>query len=401
MAAAFSRTLRSLSADRGLGTYVVFGTATFFVASWLAWMLFARMDLFVVSKSARVEIDAVANAVDAPVAGRVISNAMRLGEQVHVGDVLLELDSNRERLQLTETRARRDAIGPQVEALARERATLSSALTSSLGTGRAALERARGLQREAEAAARFSEARVARTRQLRSAGAASELQLLQDTADAAQRRAAVEAATSELTRLTFESRMQGGDRQARLDAIAQQEASLTGTLHTLEALIGSLENEIALRQIRAPVDGTIASTAVLRPGSVVAAGAPVATILPQGHLRMVAECTPADVFGRVRVQQHARARMDGFPWTQFGTVELRVLRVANEVRNGTVRVELAIADPRSTQIPLQHGQPGSVEIAVEHVAPWTLLARSVSSFIHPASEPPAPASPQSGSVHGN
>jgi hypothetical protein len=45
------------------------------------------------------------------------------------------------------------------------------------------------------------------------------------------------------------------------------------------------------------------------------------------------------------------------------------------VRDGSVRVELRIEHDPSSRIPLQHGLPGTVEIAVERATPWTLLMR--------------------------
>jgi membrane fusion protein (multidrug efflux system) len=52
-----------------------------------------------------------------------------------------------------------------------------------------------------------------------------------------------------------------------------------------------------------------------------------------------------------------------------------VAKVASEVRDGAVRVELVIDQVSARRIPLQHGLPGSVEIEVERTTPWTLLMR--------------------------
>jgi hypothetical protein len=54
-------------------------------------------------------------------------------------------------------------------------------------------------------------------------------------------------------------------------------------------------------------------------------------------------------------------------------LERRDVRAPNEVRDGQVRVELAV---RSDAVPsslLQHGLPGTIEIVVDHVSPAALI----------------------------
>jgi hypothetical protein len=68
-------------------------------------------------------------------------------------------------------------------------------------------------------------------------------------------------------------------------------------------------------------------------------------------------------------------RLEGFPWTQFGSVAATVTTVASEVRDGHIRVELALNSPVSSRIPLQHGLPGAVEVQVEKISPASLVLR--------------------------
>jgi membrane fusion protein (multidrug efflux system) len=96
-------------------------------------------------------------------------------------------------------------------------------------------------------------------------------------------------------------------------------------------------------------------------------------IIPAGTLKVVAQFDPAAALGRVHEGQRARVRLDGFPWAQFGTVNATVATVANEVRDGTVRVDLTLlAGP---PVPLQHGLPGKVEVEIEKISPAALLLR--------------------------
>jgi hypothetical protein len=58
-----------------------------------------------------------------------------------------------------------------------------------------------------------------------------------------------------------------------------------------------------------------------------------------------------------------------------------VRRVANEVRDGRVRVELGVDPEGASPIPLQHGLPGNVEVQVERVAPATLVLRAAGKLL--------------------
>jgi membrane fusion protein (multidrug efflux system) len=69
-------------------------------------------------------------------------------------------------------------------------------------------------------------------------------------------------------------------------------------------------------------------------------------------------------------------RLDGYPWTQYGSIEAAVSHVAGEVRDGTVRVELAVSPSVAVSAPLQHGLPGSLEVEVERVSPAALVMRT-------------------------
>jgi len=122
------------------------------------------------------------------------------------------------------------------------------------------------------------------------------------------------------------------------------------------------------------MSGRLGEAVVLRPGAVVQEGARLGAIVPAGRLMAVAQLPPDAALGLIRTGQIATLRLDGFPWIQYGTVNAHVSRVAGEVRDGTVRVELAI-DTAGSKIPLQHGLPGSVEIAVERATPWALILR--------------------------
>ena len=55
--------------------------------------------------------------------------------------------------------------------------------------------------------------------------------------------------------------------------------------------------------------------------------------------------------------------------------------VAQEIRDGKVRVELAINPGASFRGRLEHGMPGTIEVAVEHVTPLALVLRTTGQWM--------------------
>jgi membrane fusion protein (multidrug efflux system) len=98
-------------------------------------------------------------------------------------------------------------------------------------------------------------------------------------------------------------------------------------------------------------------------------------ILPSGKVQVIAEFEPSAAFGKLHPGQHAVLRLQGFPWAQYGTISARVSKVAGEIRDGKVRVELAVVNIPGSRIPIQHGLPGSVEVEVERITPAALILR--------------------------
>src|SRR5690606_18525522 len=106
-------------------------------------------------------------------------------------------------------------------------------------------------------------------------------------------------------------------------------------------------------------------------------------IVPDGALRAVAYFDPAVAAGRIAPGQRARLRLDGFPWTRYGSIPATVARVASEVEAGGLRVEFDVGRGGAPQIPLQHGLPGTGEVQVEHASPLALVLRQAGRLMQP------------------
>jgi membrane fusion protein (multidrug efflux system) len=94
-------------------------------------------------------------------------------------------------------------------------------------------------------------------------------------------------------------------------------------------------------------------------------------------LKVVALFRPSIALGRVRDGQSARVRLEGFPWTQYGSAAATVTNVSGEVRDGQVRVDLALDTLSDSSIPFQHGLPAEVQVEIERISPASLVLRSV------------------------
>jgi multidrug resistance efflux pump len=383
VATSFSRSLRSLRADRlGSTTFaLVLGVAL--LLGWIAWSVLGRVAVYEVSSKARLEVDRTTHPVQAPFAGKVLTSGLVLGREVELGDVLFELEANTERLKLAEARAKLDAITPELEALRKQVEAESQGLSVDQQSMPVALGEARARRDEAEAAARQAEDELARVRQLRKSESVAELELLRAEGSASQRRSAADAFELAVRDTELSKRSHSSDRRARVESLGRDVAVLDGERLTTKALIDRLEDEIERRVVRAPVTGVLAEVDQVTVGSVVSDGQRLGAIVPPGSLRLVADYPPSAALGRIATGQPARLRLDGFPWMQFGTVPATVTGVSREVRDGNVRVELSVQPIADSKIPLQHGLPGAVEIEIERASPATLVLRAAGKLLSP------------------
>lgn len=386
MATSFSRTLRSLEADRSKRHVIFIVVALGVLGLWGVWMVRARLAVYEGTRSARVEVEQAAHPVQAPVAGRITALHFDLGRMVQEGEILCEFDVERQELDLAQAKAHLRAIEPQLAAVHAELEADAQAGVDRGQGANATVAEAQARLEEALAALKLAEGEVERARKMRGEGVISEADLQRAQAAADVKRAAVDAARSAVTRVSATGRADRSDRRVQREALMRDVATLDGDKLTTLAQISRLENEISRRVLRASVSGKLADVAPITVGSVVKEGDTLGAIVPIGELRIVAEFPPAQALGRIAIGQPARMRLDGFPWAQHGMVQARVTNVASEVRAGKVRVELEVV-PGEFTAPLQHGLPGALEVEVERTAPITLVLRAVGRRIDGADAP--------------
>jgi membrane fusion protein (multidrug efflux system) len=381
MATTFERTIGALRGDGFRRSISLLAVVSLLIGVWAFWLFRAEVTLYEVSDRARVEVDQAAHVVQAPIAGRIVSSHLVMGQEVEAGDILAEIDSRVEQLRIQEEQTRLRVVAPQVESLQAEVAAIERALRQESETAAIAKEEALARYREADGLARLADNEAQRLSRLRESGLVSERDLTQAAAQAASRHAAAESLQLAARRLEDEQRSRQSDREARLQRLQGEIRQLEGLKTTGRATIERLENEVDLRRVRAPVRGRLGEVAVLRVGAFVEEGDKLGSVLPRGDLNIVAEFLPPSAFGRIHPGQLARVRLDGFPWTQYGTIAAEVADVASEVRDGRVRVDLRVQPNSRTPVQLQHGLPGSVEVEVERLSPAALLFRAAGKIV--------------------
>lgn len=381
MSFSFHRTNLALDRDGATASTALLLCGLMLAGAWITWAFYAQVTRYEVSDSARLEVTAASYPVQANITGRLVANHLTLGREVQAGDVLAELDSAVEQLTLAEERTRAAAFEPQLAALRAQMEAQASGHEHDQRALNFSIEAANAELRQAEAQTALATQEAQRAEKLQKEGIIATAELERAEADARAKQAAEENLRAALLRLRPEQQLRETDRDVKLRELAGQIAKLEADAAGSRATIRRLAYEVERRKIRAPIAGRLSECAVLPPGSHISEGQQLGLIVPPGTLHITAEFEPSAALGKVRPGEQANMRLQGFPWAQYGTVAARVVRVAGEIRDGKVRVELAVNGTRETKIPLQHGLPGSVEVEVERISPAALILRSAGEMV--------------------
>jgi multidrug resistance efflux pump len=379
MAATFSRTLRALETEKAHSWASVLLLGALLVA-WVLWFVLGRVRVYEITDKARLEVANRVHGVSAPVGGRIAETRLALGQDVDAGQVIVLLDSEAEHLAVAEKRAQAAAVSDLLGSLQQEIRAEQEADSVQRRARAAAAKEGRAEVDKAAAPARLARVQFESARKLQSRNTISQEDYVRarSEAEAAEATLVVQeqaAARQELDRMVLE-----GERAVRVAKLRRESTELKGKLVVQEAEIRRLQHEIELRSVRSPVAGRVGEISDLALGSVVRAGERLGAIVPPGAAHIVA-LFPVAAAGRLRTGQAAQLRLDGFPWIQYGTMQATVARVAKEPTGGSLRVELTLVAASSSLIPLEHGLPGSVEVAIDQVSPGELFLRATGRLL--------------------
>ncbi len=258
------------------------------------------------------------------ITGRVTRVAVREGDAVAVGQVLLQLDD-------AEWQA----------GVAQARATLTQAESRLQQIGEAGLPLAEQSLRQAEANARQAERQFQRVGELVSKGFYSPAQL-----DDAQRARDVAASQLQAARIQAENnRPQGSEARVARSNVEQARAALAVA-----------EARLAYATLRAPVAGRVLTRSV-EPGDTAQPGKALLTLAPNGDTELTAQIDEKN-FGLLALGQNARVSADAYPGEHFPAT-LSYIAPSIDAQRGSVEIRLAVAQPPAY---LRHEMTVSIDI---------------------------------------
>lgn len=319
-----------------------------FVAVVVAVLCFVRIQRVVAGDGAFV---GPSRAVRAPRAGVIAEVLVDAGTRVEAGAVLARIDARAFESERAELEAQRAGAQGRRDELARERRHLLELVQPA---ARVELERAEQAALLVLDAAATKEKRFA---QLETQGLVEEVEL--EEAVLARKLAEVELAQAR-AELAQRPALEA-DALAALDA---RDAELAHELAQLDARASDLARRAGQSELVAPVAGC-----VLGPprsellGRSVAEGEELLRVAVAGVDAFVARI---DDLGRARVAagQPAKLRLSGYPWLVHGTVDAKVVFVADRADPNGYLVRLELADEREIG-PLFEGMTGRARIATE------------------------------------
>jgi membrane fusion protein len=292
--------------------------------------------------------------VVSPQPGLVRERFVREGEKVAAGETLV---------RVVDSRSTRDggAVGTATVALASARiaevrrqrdrtraaaATEAGAIAARIAGLEAELAQLDAELESVEAREAMSRESLARSRELERRGFVSRAQGQQKEEEALEQRSRRHAVAR--------ARLAAGREIAGQRAtLAESRSRAQAQLAALDAQVAALEQEQVERRaladavVTAPAAGTVAAVLV-EPGQVVAGGAGLLTLLPEGSPLQAHLFAPSRAVGFIRPGQEVRLRYPAFPFQKFGSHRARVVSVS---RSALAPSELGLALPDASREP--------------------------------------------------
>lgn len=262
--------------------------------------------------------------VASQITGRVTGVAVREGDAVTAGQVLLQFDP-------AEWQA----------SVAQARASLAQAESRLQQIGEASLPLAEQSLRQAEANARQAERQYQRVGELVAKGFYSPAQL-----DDAQRARDVAASQLQAAQIqAANNRPQGSEVRVARSNVEQARAALAVA-----------EARLAYATLRAPVAGRVLTRSV-EPGDTAQPGKALLTLAPNGDTELTAQIDEKN-FGLLAIGQNAHVSADAYPGEHFPAT-LSYIAPSIDALRGSVEIRLAVAQPPAT---LRHEMTVSIDI---------------------------------------
>ncbi|HEY2030451.1 MAG TPA: HlyD family efflux transporter periplasmic adaptor subunit [Myxococcales bacterium] len=399
MAYPFQRTLRSLNGDEFGIRVALMALSVAAIAGLGIWAFEARIPVLKVSTLGRIEPHNAVHRIEPPEAGKVLTSTLALDREVAQGDLLVEFDSQEQRFELQQSEINLSALTHDLAALTDQIARKKKELAESVQADEAALREAEAKSRELTPKYLLAQQRERRA-EASAPGAISEMEKLERKMESEELSRTTQTQPIALRRLQREQTVRRAAIEGQLLQFNRDRLKLESDIDGLQVTIAKLRYQIGRRQVRAPATGQLVDVVELAEGDYISQGQRLGTILAKGPLRVRARF-PKETVGIIRPGQMAQLKLDGYPWSVYGTVPAQVTSVGTEPTviptaeavPGTVKVELDVQPPGDPRIVLQHGMTATVEIEVARVSPIVLLLRAIGEWNYAAPAAPPPGSP--------
>jgi membrane fusion protein (multidrug efflux system) len=353
----------------------------------VTWAVGAQVPVMKVSSQGRIEPHNAVYRLEPPGAGRVVRSLLNLDEEIKEGDLLIEFDTRSERLELEQSKATSVALEQELSIVRDQIGNKKDELAASGLVDQVAVREAVEKEGELRPRHRLAEQR-AQLAQKSPSGSISELEKLERVTEVDALNYASRAQGLAIVRLRREQAVRRQTLTAQLLGLRREELRIEGQLRELKVAIDRLEYQIEKKHYRAPASGRLVDVVELGAGAFIAEGQRLGTILATDAEVRVRARFPKEMVGIIKPGQTAQLKLDGYPWTIYGTVPAKVTRVGTEpglvatpeAIPGTVRVELDIQAPADPRIQLQHGLTATVEVEVARVSPIALLMRAIGEW---------------------
>jgi multidrug resistance efflux pump len=361
--------------------------ATISLGGLVLWAVGARVPVMKVSSQGRIEPHNAVYRLEPPAAGRVVRSMLNLDAEVKEGDLLIEFDARSEQLELEQSKASAGAQDQELSVIRDQIANKKDELAASGLVDEVAVREAEEKENELAPRHRLAEQRAQLAANSPS-GSISELEKLERLTEVDALESASRGQSLEVVRLRREQVVRRQTLAAQLLGLKREELRIEGQLRELKVAIDRLAYQIDKKHYRAPASGRLVDVVELGAGAFIADGQRVGTILATDAEVRVRARFPKEMVGLIQPGQPARLKLDGYPWTIYGTVPARVARVGTEpgiaatpeAIPGTVRVELELQPPADPRIQLRHGLTATVEVEVARVSPVALLMRAIGEW---------------------
>lgn len=366
----------------------------------LAWSYFGKLDIHAVAQG-RVQPIGRSKVVQPFEPGKIVKVLVENGSHVEAGDVLLELDptetvadrdANRREhaAMLAEAVRRRTAVAwaqnveadrptmdfpPDIDGALRQREELTlgaeldrleksvAALEAQREETAATIERLSSTIESRARVVQLSRERVDMREKMQESGSGSRAQVVE----------ALQAYEKEVTQLTYEQGQLleaeasiktlearvGGERSQFVAEQAEKLADAERRADQLAQQIVKAEKKSERTTLRAPISGTVQQLAVTTFGQVVTTGQSLMTLVPdEGGIEIEAMILNQDI-GFVEPGQRTVVKVDAFPFTRYGTLTGRVVKVSRDGVDETEAGKLADAQSLAERSRAGSGSPAN------------------------------------------